>query len=68
MTKFFQLFSSRTFWTLVLIVVWNTFIVYGSHVPEDVSTLINLILVAFASYFKINPSQLYTIPPTTPAS
>ena len=68
MTKFLQLLSSRTFWALVVMFLWNVFAVYGSHIPANVSDLVNLVLTALISYFKVNPSQLYTIPPTTQAS
>ena len=64
MTKLQKLFVSRTFWTLVVMVVYNILNVYGGYLSPAISSLINLILGALVSYFKINPSQNYNTPAT----
>lgn len=71
MNKFTQMFSSRTFWTLVVMVIYNILNVYGHLLSPSLSDLVNLILGALVTYFHLNPSQVYapagsTITATTP--
>lgn len=66
MSKFSQIFQSRTFWTLVVMCVYNIINVYGHLLSPSLSSLVNLVLGAVATYFKINPSQVYTPAGTTP--
>lgn len=66
MSKFDQMFQSRTFWTLAVMVVYNILNVYGNFLSPSLSSLINLILGALVTYFKLNPSQTYTPAGVTP--
>lgn len=59
MNKFTQLFKSRTFWTLAVMVAYNILNVYGHLLSPSLSDLVNLILGALVSYFHVNPSAVY---------
>jgi hypothetical protein len=54
--------SSRTFWTLVVMCVYNILNVYGHYLSPSLSDLVNIVLSAVAGYFKISPSQNYNSP------
>jgi hypothetical protein len=50
---------SRTVWTLVFMVVANIVASLSGVVSEDVLVLVNTVLAALATYFKLSPSQKY---------
>jgi hypothetical protein len=58
MSKFALALKSRTFWTVVVMLVFNLI----PHLPVDqsVKDLVNGILTLLAAYFHVNPSQNYT--------
>jgi len=61
----FSIFSSRTFWTIVVM-----FIVGGGNAIDPVLPTIAqgpllAILGGLATYFHVNPSQTYNPPPQT---
>lgn len=59
------MFSSRAFWTIVIMVAYNLLATYG-HYNQQLTDLINLILGAVTTYFHINPSAVYTPSGVTP--
>jgi uncharacterized membrane protein len=59
MTKISLLLKSKTFYTLVLMLAFNLFSVYGSKLSPELNTLVNVVLTALAGYFKVTPSQNY---------
>jgi hypothetical protein len=66
-----SIFKSRTFYTLVVMCLFNILNVYGHLLPAGMSDLVNLILTSIAAYFHVNPQQSYgnsVLPPTTPAA
>ena len=65
-SKLIQMLHSRTFGTLVVMVAYNTMAIYGLNLPPQLSTLINVVLGAVATYFHLNPSQTYTPAGTPP--
>lgn len=66
MNKFTLVLHSRTFWTLIAMIINNILAVYGKLLNPDLTTLINLILTGLVAYFHVNPSQNYTTPPIPP--
>lgn len=60
MSKFEQLLSSRTFWTIVIMLAFNLISYIHPFVSDAVFTVINGGLTLIAGYFKVNPSQVYT--------
>jgi hypothetical protein len=63
MSKFALALRSRTFWTVVVMLVFNLI----PHLPVDqsVKDLVNGILTLLAAYFHVNPSQNYNAPALT---
>lgn len=59
MTKFGQVFKSRTFWTLVVLFVVNG--VSGVHdmIPASLLPVVDGLLGILTVYFHVNPSQNY---------
>ena len=62
MNKFQLALKSRTFWTLIVMFLYNVINVYGAHMSPSLSSLVNLVLGALATYFKLNPSSNYNSP------
>ena len=54
-----KLLASRTFWTIAIMVAMNVTQVIEPYANAEVIVLMNAILGALASYFKVNPSQEY---------
>lgn len=68
-SKIIQALHSRTVGVLLIMVAYNIMTVYGAGLSPALSSLINIVLGAVATYFKMNPSQVYTaagIPPVAP--
>lgn len=66
MSKFTQLFRSRTFWTLVgLILIAEIPVIQQILPPLDFHAL-ELAFGVIAIYFHLNPSQVYTPAGITP--
>ena len=66
------IFKSRTFYTLVVMCLFNILNVYGHLLPAGMSDLVNLMLTSVAAYFHVNPSSVYapagsTIVQTSPS-
>lgn len=59
--KIAQLLQSRTFWTIVVLLVGNFLNAKYGFVSVNVSGFGSLILTTLAAYFHINPSQDYTL-------
>lgn len=59
MNKLALALKSRTFWTIVVIVLLNSFPQVKQYLPGDVSDAINGILGLLAAYFHVNPSRDY---------
>ncbi len=57
-----MLVNSRTFYVLLVMILLMVFQTYGHFLPADAYVLVNLILTALASYYKVNPSQNYGVP------
>jgi hypothetical protein len=57
MNKLKTILKSRTFWTLVAIVLLNTTQYYFNYLPSGATDLINTVLSSIAVYFHINPKQ-----------
>jgi hypothetical protein len=66
--KIAQLLQSRTFWTIVVIVIGNILNVKYGLVNANISDLGNTILGMLAAYFKVNPSQDYSATVTSLAA
>jgi hypothetical protein len=61
MSKFALAFRSRTFWTVVVMVLVN--IIPGLPIDQPTKDLITTVLGLVATYFHVNPSQNYNPPP-----
>ena len=59
MTKIIQMLKSRTFWTIVLLVVFNGVSSVKNLVPVAYQPTVDIILGLVATIFHINPSQKY---------
>lgn len=60
MSKIQLALQSRTFWTIVITIVLNTIAANSSLIPAGIMDLLNPILGLLATYFHVNPSQVYT--------
>ena len=65
MNKIALMLKSRTFWTVVVMLVFN--LIPQLPVDQGVKDLVNGILTLLATYFHINPSQNYTLPTPPPS-
>ena len=59
MDKIIKAITSRTVWTVLVMVAINVVPVVGDYVNPVTLDLINAILGALAIFFKINPSKKY---------
>ena len=59
MNKIVLALKSRTFWTVVLLVLLNTVPQLKGTVSQNVLDLINGVLGLAATYFHVNPSRNY---------
>lgn len=61
MDKLILLFKSRTFWSLVVLFVYNGFIGISPSLPSVgvISDVVNALGFLLISYFHVNPSQNY---------
>lgn len=59
MSKLKLLYSSRTFWTVVVLFLFNGFQAIASYFSPNLVVLINGLLGILVAYFKVNPSQSY---------
>jgi len=57
--KIIKALSSRTVWSVIVLVAINIVNLFGSYLPVDLVALLSSILGAMAVYFKVNPSQKY---------
>lgn len=60
MNKIGQALSSRTFWTLVVIVILNTIHANSGLIPTGWMDTLNPVLGLLGTYFHVNPSQYYS--------
>lgn len=58
--KIAQALQSRTFWTVVLIVVGNALNAKYGFVSANIAAYASTVLGLLAAYFHVNPSQDYT--------
>ena len=56
---------SRTVGVLVIMCLYNVLALYGHGLSPQLNVLVNVVLGAVATYFKVTPGQLYPMPPTT---
>ncbi len=64
MNKILLALNSRTFWTIVVIILMNTIPAIKNAFPSAVwLDTANVILGLIATAFHVNPSQNYTTPP-----
>lgn len=49
----YSLLKSRTFWTLVVTFLYNTWQLLAPSVSPDVSTVLNAVFLFLASYFHL---------------
>lgn len=54
-----KLFKSRTFWTVVGLVIIGVIPVFKETIPQPYYDAIVIALGVLASYFKLSPSQKY---------
>ncbi|MEK9207431.1 MAG: hypothetical protein AAB922_03050 [Patescibacteria group bacterium] len=54
-----KLLKSRTFWTLVFMLVFNVFAAVEGNLNPMFVSIVDAILTTLAAYFKLNPSQKY---------
>lgn len=59
MNKIALAFRSRTFWTIVVIVLINTLPQVKQYFPQGLYDVVNPVLGFLAAYFHISPSQDY---------
>lgn len=64
MDKFTQTLHSRTFWTVVIMILVN--ILPQLPWSKEVKDLITIILGLLATYYHVNPNQVYTPAGVTP--
>jgi hypothetical protein len=60
MSKLALVYNSRTFWTIVVMLVFN--LIPQLPIDQAIKDLVNGILSLLATYFHVNPSQTYTVP------
>lgn len=65
-SKIIQAFHSRTVGVLIVMIGYDIMAAYGLGLNPQLSSLINLALGGLATYFKMNPSQVYTPAGTPP--
>lgn len=53
--------KSRTVWALIFLIATNVVSALSGNISPDILVLINSILGSLAIYFKLNPSQAYTV-------
>ena len=53
------LLKSRTFWTLVTVAVLGAVQALQPFMSPEVFVVVNTMLLALATYFKLVPSQIY---------
>ena len=61
MSKLALVYNSRTFWTIVVMLVFN--LIPQLPIDQSIKDLVNGVLSLLATYFHVNPSQNYN-PPT----
>ena len=54
-----KVLSSRTFWTVVALVVYNTIQAMTPCMPTEYVPVVDTVLGLMVTYFHINPSQKY---------
>jgi len=57
-----MVFKSRTFYTVLLLVLLNTVPQLKGLVSQQIIDIINTILGILVTYFHVNPSQNYEAP------
>jgi hypothetical protein len=62
MTKLELALRSRTFWTLVLVVLLNCLPQIRAVLPDAWRDLVTVALGALATYLHVNPSMVYATP------
>lgn len=64
-SKLLLALHSRTVGVLVIMCLYNVLALYGNALSPSLNVLVNVVLGAVATYFKVNPNQNYstTVPP-----
>lgn len=58
----YSILRSRTFWTVLIVFVYNGLVATQSLLPLWVSGIVNILGLILSTYFHINPSQQYNSP------
>lgn len=59
MNQITQVLTSRTVWTIIVMVIINGVPAVTGMLPAGIVPFVNIILGVLASYFKVSPSQGY---------
>jgi hypothetical protein len=59
MNQFIQAVTSRTVWTIIVMVLVNGVPAVTGLIPAGLVPLVNVVLGLLATYFKVSPSQAY---------
>jgi hypothetical protein len=59
MNKIIKVLKSRTFWTIVVLVLFNGVSSIRNLVAPEYQPILDILLGLAATYFHINPSQKY---------
>lgn len=62
MQKIGQVLTSRTFWTIAIMLAFNLITYIHPFVSDSIFGLVNGALTLIATYFHVNPSQNYSAP------
>lgn len=53
----YSLLRSKTFWTLVVMFLYNGYAAISGQLPGDVTVIVNIIFTALGSYFHLQTGQ-----------
>jgi hypothetical protein len=56
----YSLLRSKTFWTLIVMLVTDVIAVYGNLMSPELISLMNLVLTGIASYFHLQTGKSET--------
>ena len=56
----YSLLRSRTFWTLVVVFLYNGYAAISGQLPGNVTVVVDLIFTALASYFHLQTGKSTT--------
>jgi hypothetical protein len=61
-TKWIQFFHSKTVATIAVMVAYNILATYGKALSPDLNVLVNAVLGALASYFRVTATNVPVAP------